>query len=64
MVAVGGDEPELWIDQSRRYHKKRTDRGLESAFMILPGHHHFSVTRALAEPDNPLFRATLRLLER
>jgi arylformamidase len=64
VVAVGGDEPELWIDQSRRYHRKRVDAGLESEFMVLPGHHHFSVTRALAEPDNPLFRSMLRLLER
>jgi arylformamidase len=64
IVAVGGDEPELWIDQSRRYHQKRLDHGLESEFMVLPGHHHFSVTRALAEPDSPLFRSMLRLLDR
>ncbi len=64
VVAVGGDEPELWIDQSRRYHQKRIDRGLESEFMIVPGHHHFSITRALAEPDSPLFRAMLRLVNR
>jgi arylformamidase len=64
IVAVGGDEPALWIDQSRRYHKKRLDQGLESEFMVLPGHHHFSVTRALAEPDSPLFRSMLRLIER
>lgn len=64
VVAVGGDEPELWIDQSRRYHRKRVEAGLQSEFMVLPGHHHFSITRALAEPDNPLFRSMLRLLER
>lgn len=64
VVAVGGDEPELWIDQSRRYHRKRVEAGLESEFMVLPGHHHFSITRALAEPESPLFRSMLRLLER
>jgi arylformamidase len=64
MVAVGGDEPELWIDQSRRYHRKRVEAGLETEFMILPGHHHFSITRALAEPKSPLFRSMLRLLQR
>jgi arylformamidase len=64
VVAVGGDEPELWIDQSRRYHRKRVERGLESEFMVLPGHHHFSITRAMAEPDSPLFRSMLRLIER
>lgn len=64
VIAVGGDEPELWIDQSRRYHRKRADRGLESEFMVVPGHHHFSITRALAEPDHPLFRSMRRLLER
>lgn len=64
VVAVGGDEPALWIDQSRRYHRKRLEAGLESEFMIVPRHHHFSITRALAEPDSPLFRSMLRLLAR
>jgi arylformamidase len=64
VVAVGGDEPELWIEQSRRYHRKRVDAGLDTEFMILPGHHHFSITRALAEPDSPLFHALQRLLKR
>jgi arylformamidase len=62
VVAVGGDEPELWIDQSRRYHRKLVEAGLESEFMVTPGHHHFSITRAMAEPETPLFRAMLRLL--
>ena len=64
VLAVGGDEPELWIDQSRRYHRKLVDAGLESEFMVVPGHHHFSITRDLADPDAPLFRSMLRLLER
>jgi arylformamidase len=63
VVSVGGDEPKLWIEQSRRYHDKLVQSGMESEFMIVPGHHHFSITRCLAELDSPLFRATLRLLQ-
>ena len=62
VVAVGGAEPELWIDQSARYHRKLTDAGLESEYMVLPGHHHFSISRCLAEPEGMLFRAMRRLL--
>jgi len=64
VVAVGGAEPALWIEQSRRYHRKLSDAGMETEFMIIPGHHHFSITRCLAEPDSPLFRSVVRLLKR
>ena len=64
VVAVGGAEPALWIEQSRRYHRKLSDAGMESEFMIIPGHHHFSITRCLAEPESPLFRSVVRLLKR
>jgi arylformamidase len=63
VVAVGGAEPELWIDQSQRYHRKRAAAGLEGEFMILPGHHHFSITRTLADPTSPLFNSMLGLLQ-
>jgi arylformamidase len=63
VVAVGGDEPALWIDQSARYHRKLVEAEMESEYMVLPGHHHFSITRCMAEPEGPLFRAMRRLLQ-
>jgi arylformamidase len=64
LVSVGADEPPLWIEESRRYDRKLREAGVESALMIVPGHHHFSITRCLAEPEHPLFRATVDLLRR
>jgi arylformamidase len=63
VVAVGGAEPALWIDQSARYHQRLADHGMESQFMVLPGHHHFSISRCIAEPEGTLFRAMRQLLE-
>jgi arylformamidase len=63
LVSVGGSEPRLWIEQSQRYHDKLVQAGMESEMMIVPGHHHFSITRSLANPEDPLFRGTLRLLQ-
>jgi arylformamidase len=63
LVAAGADEPPLWIAESTRYHEKRRAAGLESELMIVPGHHHFSINRALAAPGHPLFQAALRMLQ-
>jgi arylformamidase len=62
VVAVGGAEPALWIDQSARYHRRLVEAGMESEYMELPGHHHFSISRAIAEPEGTLFRAMRRLI--
>jgi arylformamidase len=62
VVAVGGAEPALWIDQSARYHRKLEEAKVESEYMVLPGHHHFSISRCIAEPEGRLFRAMRRLL--
>ncbi|MDQ7250904.1 alpha/beta hydrolase [Dongia sedimenti] len=62
LVAVGGDEPDLWIGQSAHYHRRLIDARMEAEFMLLPGHHHFSISRCLAEPDGRLFGAMRRLL--
>src|SRR4051812_160250 len=62
VVAVGGAEPALWIDQSARYHRMLVEAGMKSEYMVLPDHHHFSISRCIAEPDGTLFRAMRRLL--
>lgn len=64
LVAVGGSEPELWIEQSRRFHAKLLKEGVTSQLMVLPRQHHFSITRGLGEANSLLFRATLQLIGR
>jgi arylformamidase len=60
IVAVGGDEPELWIGQSRAYWAKLRTDGVAAELMVVPNKHHFSVTQTLADPDSPLTRAVRR----
>jgi arylformamidase len=62
LVAAGADEPELWIAQSQRYHDKLAAAGIASDFMRVPGRHHFSITRDLADANAPLTRAVIDLL--
>jgi len=62
LVAVGGDEPQLWIEQSQRYHEKLIGAGVESTLMIAPSRHHFSITRDLGAADSPLTAAVIELL--
>lgn len=64
LVAVGGAEPELWIEQSRRFHMKLMRDGVTSQLMILPRQHHFSITRGLGEASSLMFRALLALISR
>lgn len=63
LVAVGGDEPDLWIAQSRDYHAMLMDGGITAQLMVAPGRHHFSITRDLADFTAPLTRALTDLLE-
>jgi len=62
IVAVGGDEPPLWIEQSRRFHDKLIRAGAKSELMVLPGLNHFSITASLGDPAEPLTNAMLRLV--
>ncbi len=62
VVAVGGDEPPLWIEQSERFHDKLTKAGAKSELMVLPGLNHFSITASLGDAHAPLTQAMLRLV--
>lgn len=62
IVAVGGDEPPMWIEQSQRFHGKLTQAGIRSELMVLPGLNHFSITTSLGDADAPLAQALLRLV--
>jgi len=62
LVAAGAEEPELWIAQSRSYHQKLIGADTNSALMIAPKKHHFSITRELSDPQAPLTAAVTELL--
>lgn len=62
VVAVGGDEPPMWIEQSRRFHDKLVQAGAKSELMVLPGLNHFSITTSLGDISEPLANAMLRLV--
>jgi arylformamidase len=62
IVAVGAEEPELWIEQSTLYHAKLVAAGSTAEFMCVPDRHHFSITRDLADAKAPLTRAVIDLL--
>jgi arylformamidase len=62
IVAVGGDEPPLWIEQSRRFAAKLTQVGGKADLMILPGLNHFSITASLGDRAAPLTAAMLDLV--
>lgn len=62
LVAVGADEPTMWIAQSRDYYHKLVDAGVPSDLMVVPNRHHFSITRDLTDAASPLARAVTDLL--
>jgi arylformamidase len=64
IVAVGGAEPPLWIEQSRRFAAKLSATGADVRLMEIPGLHHFSITQSLSDSNAPLTRAILDLVHR
>ena len=62
IVAVGGAEPPLWIEQSRRFAAKLSAAGADTRLMEIPGLHHFSITQSLSDSTAPLTRAILDLV--
>jgi arylformamidase len=64
MVAVGGNEPSEWIRQSRDYAALCERSGNPVGYMEVEGHHHFSITNLLGDPDADLTRALVRFAQR
>jgi arylformamidase len=64
IVAVGADETPLWIKQSTDYAAMLRAHGVAAELMIVPGVHHFSVTRSLADPEGVLPQAIRRQILR
>lgn len=57
LVAVGGAEPEGWIAQSRAYAGRLRDEGVGVEYVEVPGAHHFTFLKSLADPNDPLVRS-------
>jgi arylformamidase len=60
IVAVGADETPLWIKQSTDYSAMLRANGVATELMIIPGAHHFSITRSLGDPEGVLPTAIRR----
>lgn len=60
IAAVGELESDEFHRQSRLL--AETWENCRVSVMTLPGRHHLSAVEALAEPDHPLFRSTLKLV--
>lgn len=58
LVAVGEEEPALWIGQSRSFHEQALAAGIDSRWHVLPGH-HFSCLMALNDPTHAFTRAVV-----
>ena len=64
LIAVGADEPGLWIEQTKRYADMVSAAGAPVTYMELSGLHHFSITHSLGDKSAPLTRAMLDLVHR
>lgn len=62
LCAVGGDEPQEFLDQQSDFLAACRAKGLPVAEVPVPGRHHFSAVDAMAEPDHQLHRALCRLV--
>lgn len=60
VVAVGQQEPEAFIDQSKDFHQACMNAGLDSQYLECPGDDHFSVLYTLANPISGLCGLVLR----
>ncbi len=61
LVAVGGEEPALWIQQSAEFSRRLSSTGLDTRYLEVGGEHHFSITDRLTDTDHALTRAWLDL---
>lgn len=62
VLAVGAEETAEFLRQQAAYAGVCREAGAPVQVVDLPGRDHFTAVDALAEPDHPLFEATLALL--
>ena len=63
MVCVGGDEPEGWIDQSRRYAEVCRSQNLLVDFQIVKDANHFSLLDHAMNSDYKLNQKIIDLIK-
>lgn len=56
-IVAGGDEPELWVDQSVDYYHHLRRQGMQPSLHVLPGLNHFNVLNLYLDADSPVIRA-------
>ena len=64
MVCVGGDEPEGWIDQSRRYAEVCRSQNLSVDFQIVEDANHFSLLDHAMNSDYVLNKNIIDFIKR
>jgi arylformamidase len=63
LVAVGAVEPEGWKQMSKDYYEYCQQRGLRAEYLEVPGANHYTMSDHLGDPNSPLARAILKLME-
>lgn len=63
IIWAGGDEPEGWIDQSRRYAEVAANAGMSTEVFELPSTDHFTVLEQTFSKGSEGWRAILKLLQ-
>jgi len=56
IICAGANEPEGWIDQSRRYLELCESKGIAATFKLVEDAHHFSLLDHASDEKHPLFK--------
>lgn len=63
IVAVGALEPDGWRAQSQEYAAHAQAAGVAAHYVEVAGRQHFTLLDALADPEDPLFRAFRAMIQ-
>ena len=56
IICAGANEPEGWIDQSKRYLELCESKGIGATFKLVEDAHHFSLLDHASDEKHPLFK--------
>ena len=56
-IVVGGDEPELWVDQSVDYYHHLRRQGMKPSLHVLPALNHYNILGLFHDPNSPVIEA-------
>ena len=63
LLAVGKDESDEFINQTRELYASWEDKNLPIQFLEIPGLNHYSIVETIIEEDAPLFNAFRGLMK-